>query len=116
MITPRSNVILTSGRQGDEPMTAAQCSYLETLCRETGEEFDDTLTKAEASKRIDELPGPLAAAGSGVSGKLPAPRPRPPIDRLDRPAYKLRELLYVGLRDVRRRKQIGRLLLCTGRA
>jgi len=44
-------------KTGDEPMTAAQRSYLETLCRETGEEFDDTLSKAEASKRIDELRG-----------------------------------------------------------
>ena len=42
-------------KTGDEPMTDAQRSYLETLCRETGEEFDETLTKAEASKRIDEL-------------------------------------------------------------
>ena len=42
-------------KTGDEPMTDAQRSYLETLCRETGEEFDDTLTKAEASKRIDDL-------------------------------------------------------------
>jgi hypothetical protein len=42
-------------KTGDEPMTAAQRSYLETLCRETGEEFDDALSKAEASKRIDEL-------------------------------------------------------------
>jgi hypothetical protein len=42
-------------KTGDEPMTAAQRSYLETLCRDTGEDFDDTLTKAEASKRIDEL-------------------------------------------------------------
>ena len=42
-------------KTGDEPMTDAQRSYLETLCRETGEEFDDTLTKAEASNRIDEL-------------------------------------------------------------
>jgi len=42
-------------KTGDEPMTDAQRSYLETLCRETGEELDDTLTKAEASKRIDEL-------------------------------------------------------------
>src|SRR5688572_3060324 len=42
-------------KTGDEPMTDAQRSYLETLCRETAEEFDDTLTKAEASKRIDEL-------------------------------------------------------------
>jgi len=42
-------------KTGDEPMTDAQRSYLETLCRETDEEFDDTLTKADASKRIDEL-------------------------------------------------------------
>lgn len=42
-------------KTGDEPMTDAQRSYLETLCRETGEDFDDTLSKAEASKRIDEL-------------------------------------------------------------
>ena len=42
-------------KTGDEPMTDAQRSYLETLSRETGEPFDETLTKAEASKRIDEL-------------------------------------------------------------
>jgi hypothetical protein len=42
-------------KTGDEPMTDAQRSYLETLCRETGEEFDDSLSKAEASKRIDQL-------------------------------------------------------------
>ena len=42
-------------KTGDEPMTDARRSYLETLCRETGEEFDDALTKAEASKRTDEL-------------------------------------------------------------
>jgi hypothetical protein len=44
-------------KTGNEPMTAAQRSYLETLCRETGEEFDATLSKADASKRIDELRG-----------------------------------------------------------
>lgn len=40
---------------GDERMTGAQHSYLKTLSDEAGEEFDETLTKAEASKRIDEL-------------------------------------------------------------
>ncbi|KPV47753.1 hypothetical protein SE17_41765 [Kouleothrix aurantiaca] len=40
---------------GDEPMTGAQRSYLKTLSDEAGEAFDETLTKAEASKRIDEL-------------------------------------------------------------
>ena len=40
---------------GDEPMTGPQASYLETLSREAGEEFDPGLTKAEAARRIDEL-------------------------------------------------------------
>ena len=40
---------------GDEPMTGPQASYLETLCREAGEEFDPGLSKAAASRRIDEL-------------------------------------------------------------
>lgn len=40
---------------GDETMTGAQASYLKTLCEEAGEEFDPNLTKAEASKRIEEL-------------------------------------------------------------
>ena len=42
-------------KTGDEPMTPSQRSYLETLAQDTGETFDETLTKAEASKRIDEL-------------------------------------------------------------
>jgi hypothetical protein len=42
-------------KTGDEPMTPAQRSYLETLARDSGEAFDESLTKAEASKRIDEL-------------------------------------------------------------
>ena len=42
-------------KTGDEPMTGAQASYLETLAQEAGEEVDESLTKAEASKRIDEL-------------------------------------------------------------
>ncbi|HWX47567.1 MAG TPA: DUF3072 domain-containing protein [Roseomonas sp.] len=40
---------------GEESMTGAQASYLKTLCEEAGEPFDETLTKAEASRRIDEL-------------------------------------------------------------
>ena len=40
---------------GDESMTGAQASYLKTLAQEAGESVDETLTKAEASKRIDEL-------------------------------------------------------------
>jgi hypothetical protein len=40
---------------GEESMTGAQASYLRTLAQEAGEEIDDSLTKAEASKKIDEL-------------------------------------------------------------
>lgn len=40
---------------GDEPMTGAQHSYLKTLSDEAGEDFDESLSKADASKRIDEL-------------------------------------------------------------
>ena len=40
---------------GDEKMTGAQASYLQTLCQEAGEDFDETLSKADASLRIDEL-------------------------------------------------------------
>jgi uncharacterized damage-inducible protein DinB len=40
---------------GEEHMTGAQASYLRTLSEEAGEAFDDSLTKAEASKRIEEL-------------------------------------------------------------
>ena len=49
---------------GDESMTDAQRSYLKTLSDEAGEELDDTLTKAAASKRIDEL---QQKTGRGVS-------------------------------------------------
>ncbi|MFL6590552.1 MAG: DUF3072 domain-containing protein [Chthoniobacterales bacterium] len=49
---------------GDEPMTGPQRSYLQTLCREAKEDFSDSLTKAEASKRIEEL---QAKTGRGKS-------------------------------------------------
>src|SRR3954454_13535203 len=52
---------------GDEPMTGAQASYLKTLSEEAGEAeaFDDKLTKAEASKRIDAL---KQKTGRGTQG------------------------------------------------
>lgn len=40
---------------GDEKMTGAQASYLQTLCEGAGEPFDERLNKADASKRIEEL-------------------------------------------------------------
>ena len=49
---------------GDEPMTGAQRSYLKTLCEDAKEEFDDSLTKAEASRRIDAL---QAETGRGTA-------------------------------------------------
>ena len=42
-------------KTGDEQMTGAQRSYLKTLSDEAGEEIDENMTKAEASKRINEL-------------------------------------------------------------
>ena len=53
---------------GDEPMTGAQRSYLSTLSEEAKEDFDENLTKAEASIKIDELQektGRGAGAGNG---------------------------------------------------
>ncbi|WP_433303014.1 DUF3072 domain-containing protein [Actinoplanes sp. CA-030573] len=40
---------------GDEPATGAQESYLHTLATEAGEPAPEGLTKAEASRKIDEL-------------------------------------------------------------
>ncbi len=40
---------------GDEPMTAPQRSYLQTLAQEAGEELPDELSKADASKKIEVL-------------------------------------------------------------
>ena len=65
---------------GDEPMTGAQRSYLKTLCEEAHVEFDENLTKAEASRRIDALqqrtgrgqpaqPSEETPAGSATPGR-----------------------------------------------
>jgi hypothetical protein len=50
---------------GDEPMTGAQRSYLRTLSEEAKQPFDETLSKADASRRIDEL---QAVTGRGTHG------------------------------------------------
>ncbi len=46
---------------GDDPMTGAQTSYLKTLSEQAQQPdaFDEGLSKAEASKRIDALKGGL---------------------------------------------------------
>jgi hypothetical protein len=53
---------------GDEPMTGPQASYLSTLCQEAGEPFDEGLTKAQASRRIEELQQRTGRGGAGASG------------------------------------------------
>ncbi len=40
---------------GDEPMTASQRSYLDTLASQAGEEISADLTKAQASEHIERL-------------------------------------------------------------
>jgi hypothetical protein len=42
-------------RTGDEPATGAQRSYLQTLAAEAGEQVDENVSKAEASKKIEAL-------------------------------------------------------------
>ncbi len=39
----------------NSPMTLAQASYLMTLCEETNEVLDDSLTFAQAAERIKQL-------------------------------------------------------------
>ena len=58
-------------KTGDEPMTGAQRSYLKTLSDEANVPFEENLTKAEASKRIDELKQQsdrLTGSGGGNRG------------------------------------------------
>jgi hypothetical protein len=70
-LTAKAEIMMTSPRtssasntekdpddwvSGDEPMTGAQASYLKTLCEQAhSDAFDENLTKAEASKLIEEM-------------------------------------------------------------
>jgi hypothetical protein len=58
---------------GEEPMTGAQRSYLHTLAEEAGVEVRDDLTKAEASKQIEEL-----QARTGRKPPTPSTEHEPP--------------------------------------
>jgi hypothetical protein len=49
---------------GEEPMTASQRSYLDTLASQAGEQLSADLTKAEASAHIDRLQGKVGGAGA----------------------------------------------------
>lgn len=53
---------------GDEPATAAQMSYLTTLAHDSGREVPDGISKAAASRLIDEL----QAESPRVSGDRPS--------------------------------------------
>jgi hypothetical protein len=58
--TPQQNPIKDPEEwtTGDEPMTGPQASYLKTLLQQagrSGDELDESMTKAQASKLIDEL-------------------------------------------------------------
>lgn len=66
--TENSNMIKDPDdwKTGDEEITGAQRSYLQTLADEAGEEVDMNLTKAEASKKIDEL---QQKTGRGVESR-----------------------------------------------
>jgi inner membrane transporter RhtA len=55
---------------GDEPMTGPQRSYLQTLAREAGRDVDlDALSKADASRLIDELQV-VSGRGTGTASRV----------------------------------------------
>jgi hypothetical protein len=63
---------------GDEPMTGAQRSYLQMLCDEANEPMDETLTKAQASERIEALQQKTGrGVGANRHANLPDPEPSP---------------------------------------
>ena len=97
---------------GDEPMTGAQKSYLKTLCEEAHVDFDENLTKAEASRRIDELqqqdrPRPRRA---GATDEPANPRQRRHVGRqsdgVDRSRLRRRRCRWPGRARRRARAHI----------
>jgi hypothetical protein len=52
---------------GGEPATGPQRSYLETLAAESGSDVPPELTKADASKMIDDLQGQSPRIGKDGS-------------------------------------------------
>lgn len=49
---------------GDQPMTGPQGSYLHTLAQEAGHDVPDDLSKADASRMIDELQAETGRGGA----------------------------------------------------
>jgi hypothetical protein len=60
-------------KSAGEPMTDSQASFLKRLSTDAGEEFDATLSKAAASRRIDEL---LNKGKGGSASSTSSRRPR----------------------------------------
>ena len=54
----------------DEVMTGPQRSYLQTLCREAGKEYNENWTKAEGSKKIEELQQKTGRGKSGTARSI----------------------------------------------
>jgi hypothetical protein len=73
-------------KSAGEPMTESQSSFLKRLSADAGQEFDATLSKAAASRRIDEL----LNRGKGDSPR-PSPSRRPKKAAAARPAKATRE-------------------------
>ncbi len=59
-------------KSAGEPMTESQASFLKRLSADAGQEFDSSLSKAAASRRIDEL----LNKGKGESRPTATRRPR----------------------------------------
>src|SRR2546421_13040467 len=61
-------------KSGSEPMTEAQAAFLKRLSDDAGEPFDPSLSKADASRRIDELRsrGDSKASAPRRRGRRPA--------------------------------------------
>ena len=70
-------------KSAGEPMTASQASFLERLSKDAGVEFDSSLSKAAASRRIDEL---LNKGKGEKSAARSAPSRRPRKTAAARPA------------------------------
>jgi ribosomal protein L12E/L44/L45/RPP1/RPP2 len=69
-------------KSAGEPMTESQASFLQRLSNDAGVEFDPSLSKAAASRRIDELlnkgkgeKGEARSTPSRRPKKAPAARP-----------------------------------------
>jgi hypothetical protein len=52
---------------GGEPATGAQMSYVKTMADEAGESVPESMTKTEASEKIEELQAKTGRNGEGAN-------------------------------------------------